>query len=159
MKKNLAIIKGFSLFEVIVSVVILFLALTPLFASFFSQKDFSVLTLKEIQAACYAEEVTSQLYVYPVAFIKAGNFAANTPLNAAAPPVNEIYGSRLFGPDSPPLYFTSMDEGFQRNIKIKYDPTLKLNNIEVAITFDTVTAAGKPVQRTITNHAIIAAFK
>lgn len=159
MTKKSAAVKGFSLFEVIVSVVILFLALTPLFSSFFSQKDFSVLTLKEIQAACYAEEVTSQLYAYPVAFIKAGTYQASAPAGSAAPPVNELYGSRLFGPDAPPLYFTSMDEGFERAIKIKYDPTLKLNNIEVAITFDTVTAAGKPVKRTITNHAIIAAFK
>ncbi|HOD40912.1 MAG TPA: prepilin-type N-terminal cleavage/methylation domain-containing protein [Candidatus Wallbacteria bacterium] len=151
--------KGFSLFEVIVSVVILFLALTPLFSTFFSQKDFSTITLKEIQAACYAEEVTSQLYVYPVAFIKPGVYSAGGPAAKPSATVNEIYGAQFFGPDSPPLYLTSMDEGFERIITIKYDPTLKLNNIEVAIKFDTVTAAGKPVKRTIANHAIIAAFK
>lgn len=154
-----ASVKGFSLFEVVVSVVILFLALTPLFSSFFSQKDFSSLTLKEIQAACYAEEITSQFYVYPIAFIKAGTYNAGGVSNKAPVPVNEIYEARLFGPDAPPLYLTSMDDGFERNIKIKYDSMLKLNNIEVSITFDTVTAAGKSVQRTVANHAIIAAFK
>lgn len=150
--------RGFSLLEIMAGLVILFLALTPLFTTFVSQKDFGTITLKEIQAVCYADEIISQLYVYPCRFIKAGSYA-NQALSKPGATLNDVYSVQLFGAQAPAVYLTAMENGFERTLEITYDQTLKLFKVKVSVSYDTVTLAGKPHRGVSTNNAIISDFQ
>ena len=150
--------KGFSLFEIMVGLVILFLALTPLFTTIMSQKDFGTITLKEIQATCYADEIISQLYVYPNKFLKPGNYN-NASLTKAGAALNEVYAVAVFGASSPDLYITVMDAGFERNLEVVYDTVLKLFKVKVSISYDTVSLTGKAYRGVLNSNAIISDFQ
>lgn len=150
--------KGFSLLEIMVGLVILFLALTPLFTTIMSQKDFGTLTLKEIQATCYADEIISQLYVYPNKFLKPGVYN-NASLTKAGAALNEVYAAAIFGAPAPDLYITAMEAGFERNIEIVYDAVLKLFKVKVTISYDTVSLTGKAYRGVLNNNAIISDFQ
>lgn len=149
---------GFSLFEIMVGLVILFLALTPLFTTIMSQKDFGTITLKEIQATCYADEIISQLYVYPNKFLKAGAYN-NAAFAKTGAVLNEVYAVALFGPSSPALYITAMETGFERNLEVVYDTVLKLFKVKVTISYDTVSLTGKAYKGVLNSNAIISDFQ
>ncbi len=150
--------KGFSLLEIMVGLVILFLALTPLFTTIVSQKDFGTITLKEIQATCYADEIISQLYVYPNKFLKPGTYN-NAMLTKAGVALNEVFAVPVFGTSSPDLYITAMEAGFERSVEIVYDAVLKLFKVKVTIFYDTVSLTGKAYRGALNSNAIISDFQ
>lgn len=150
-------LSGFTLVEIVIGLAILLLALTPLFTVIMSQKDFGTITLKEIQATCYADELITQLYVYPTRFFKTGTFSASA-LSGNSTPVNRVYSITPFDPAAPKIFLTCMESGFERKMDIVYDPVLKLYKVHVFIDYDTVTLTGKPKRETLKANAIISDF-
>jgi len=150
-------LSGFTLIEIVIGLAILLLALTPLFTVIMSQKDFGAITLKEIQATCYADELITQLYVYPTRYIKAGSYNPWS-LSGSSTPLNKVYSVSPFDVAAPKIFLTCMESGFERRMDIVYDPVLKLYKVNVFIDYDTVTLAGKAKRETLKANAIISDF-
>lgn len=165
MKKNIfASVRkssAFTLLEVVVGVTVLCVALTPLIYSLFSTKVFSLVTLREIQAAYYCDEIITQMFVYPKIFLKpslAGEYPSDM-LSDARAKHNETYMVQIFGKTSPGLYLTRMEDGFDRKMSIVFDAALNLYKIKVIVTYDTFTLAGKPKKEEVKSGGVISSLE
>ena len=152
---------AFTLIEVVVGIGVLFIALTPLLLNFLSPKNFSLVTLKEIQAVYFGDEIITQLFVYPkneLVPAMAGAYSGRVLDSPNAAP-NDSYIVKPFGKDRPGLYLTKMPAGFERKLDISYDDTLNYYKIKVIVSYDTYSLTGKPKISEVSSGGIISSME